>query len=152
MNHVTKAAVSVSEMTRMLSMSRARFYQLMKEGIFPKPVYDPSTKRPFFDEEAQQMCLEVRRRNCGVNGRPVMFYPSRSPTPAPVRRPASVKPKPSTQHVELIDSLACLGLTVTSQQIESALKECYPSGVADTDQGSVVRTLFLHLKRQEPRR
>lgn len=150
MNVVNKAAVSVSEMARMLSMSRARFYQLMNEGVFPKPQYEPSTNRPFFDEVAQQTCLDVRRRNCGVNGRPVMFYPARSTAPLP-KRPAKSKPlsKPTSQHDELIDSLAALGLVVTSQQVEAAIQECYPSGVADTCQGGVVRTLFLYLKRQD---
>ena len=147
MNAVTKAAVSVSEMARMCSMSRARFYQLINDGVFPKPEYEVSTSRPFYGEEAQTKCLEVRRRNLGINGRPVLFYPTRTTTS--VRRPPKSKPRLTTQHVEVIDSLACLGLSVTSQQVESAIRECYPSGLVD-DQGVVVRTLFLHLKRQNP--
>ncbi len=35
MNEVHKSAVSVSEMARMVGLSRARFYQLMTEGVFP---------------------------------------------------------------------------------------------------------------------
>ena len=37
------AAVSVSGVAKMLKISRARFYQLVKEGIFPAPVYDVRT-------------------------------------------------------------------------------------------------------------
>lgn len=145
MNTVTKAAVSVSEMARMVSMSRARFYQLINDGVFPKPEYEVSTSRPFYGEVAQQSCLEVRRRNQGINGRPVLFYPTRTTTT--VKRPTKSKPRPTNQHVDLIDSLACLGLSVSAQQVEKAITECFPGGLVD-DQGVVVRTLFLHLKRQ----
>ncbi len=146
MNTVTKAAVSVSEMARMVSMSRARFYQLIEQGVFPKPEYELSTSRPFYGEEAQTSCLDVRRRNLGINGRPVLFYPTRTMATA-VKRPSKTKPRPTNPHVDLIDSLACLGLPVSAQQVESAIRDCYPSGLVD-DQGVVVRTLFLHLKRQ----
>ena len=146
MNTFTKAAVSVSEMARMVSMSRARFYQLINDGVFPKPEYEVSTSRPFYGEVAQQSCLDVRRRNLGINGRPVLFYPTRT-TSSVVKRPPKSKPRPTNQHVELIDSLACLGLSVSAQQVESAIRECYPSGLVD-DQGVVVRTVFLHMKRQ----
>ena len=43
-------------------------------GVFPPPLYNIETKRPFFTEDMQEVCLEVRRRNCGINGKPVMFY------------------------------------------------------------------------------
>lgn len=148
MNAVTKAAVSVSEMARMVGLSRARFYQLMNEGIMPKPTIDPSICRPYFDELSQQSCLEVRRRNCGVNGKRVMFYPARTMTAKVAKKQSKPSTKLSKQHVELIESLASLGLTVTSQQVETALQESYPNGVADTDHGTIVRTLFLFIKRQ----
>ncbi len=41
-----KAAVTISEMARMCSLSRARFYQLIGSA-FPFPVYSVSTHRPF---------------------------------------------------------------------------------------------------------
>ena len=63
-----KQAVTVSEMARMVGLSRARFYQLIGSA-FPFPVYNVSTKRPFFDESLQTICLEVRRRNCGIDGK-----------------------------------------------------------------------------------
>lgn len=148
MNIVNKAAISVSEMARMLGMSRARFYQLMNDGVFPLPRYEVSTRRPFFDEEAQNCCLEVRRRNYGSNGRTVLFYPPRSAAPSKPR-PTKIKPKANSELVELIDSLSGLGLAVTAQQVEAVLRECYPNGIADTDKGEVIRTLFLSIKRQE---
>ena len=86
-----KAAVTVAEMARMCSLSRARFYQLIGTA-FPYPIYSVATKRPFFNEEAQKLCLEVRRRNCGVDGRPILFYARQHLTPTPKRKPVA-KPK-----------------------------------------------------------
>ena len=151
---VQKAAVSVSEMSRMVGLSRARFYQLLGEGVFPKPSQDPSTCRPFYDEEAQKSCLEVRRRNMGINGKVVIFYSGRHPLSRQSKKPAKpvAKPKPSNEFAEVIDSLACLGVSATAQQVESAVTECYPNGIQNLDSGEVVRTVFLNLKRQESRR
>ena len=81
-----KAVVTVSEMARMVGLSRARFYQLQKAGVFPMPVYDSVSGRPVYIQELQQVCLEVRRRSYGVNGQPVVFYARR----ARPRMPAGV--------------------------------------------------------------
>lgn len=150
MKEVQKAAVSVSQMSRDVGLSRARFYQLLGEGVFPQPSYDPDTKRPYYDEEGQQKCLDVKRRNVGVNGKVVIFYASRSAQPKPSPRPMA-KPKPTSQNSDLIDSLACLGVTATAQQVEAAVADCFPDGVKKLESGEVVRAIFLHLKRQESR-
>src|ERR1043166_9731973 len=75
MKEETKAVVTVSEMARMVGLSRARFYQLQKAGVFPAPAYQAG--RPVYTEEQQQVCLEVRRKHRGVNGEPVLFYARR---------------------------------------------------------------------------
>jgi hypothetical protein len=75
-----KTAVSISEMARIVGLSRQRFHQLIQAGVFPAPLYDIATRRPFYNEEMQQTCLEVRRRNCGINGKAVLFYSRRAVT------------------------------------------------------------------------
>ncbi len=137
----TKEAVSVAEMARMVGLSRARFYQLIGSA-FPYPVYDVYTRRPFFDQEAQRLCLEVRRRNCGIDGRPIMFYARHAPRPAPKGRPANVQ----NLNTELLDGLRSLGLAVTPGQVEAAVKMRFPKGVDGVDQGEVVRSVFIYLK------
>lgn len=52
----TKAAVSVSEMARMMGLSRSRFYQLIGSAL-PFPIYDVATRRPIYDQQLQQTCL-----------------------------------------------------------------------------------------------
>jgi hypothetical protein len=145
-----KAVVSVAEMARMVGLSRARFYQLIGSA-FPWPVYCIETKRPFYDELAQTMCLEVRRRNCGIDGRPIMFYARRLPTAPLVNRPRKLpaaRPK-HDGHADLIDALRGLGLTnVSTNQVTAAVNEAFPNGIADVDQSEIIRGVFVKIKRR----
>ena len=157
----TKAVVTVAEMARMVGLSRARFYQLIGTA-FPHPQYDVTTKRPLYVEQQQEVCLEVRRRNCGVDGKPILFYARRigagaprasatasttasASTPAPRSRPMKPPEDP------VVASIKALGLTsVTAAEVRAAVKETYSSGVNGIDQGEVVRAVFLRLKRRNP--
>jgi hypothetical protein len=142
----TKAAVSITEMARMVGLSRARFYQLQKAGFFPKPERDAESGRPFYTEKLQQVCLDVRSRNLGVNGKTIVFY-SRRPPLAPARPRKA--PNRQAQHADLINSLQALGLTsVTPAQMTAAVKELYPRGTSGVDEAEVVRSVFLQLRRQ----
>jgi hypothetical protein len=145
----TKAVVSVAEMARMCGLSRARFYQLVEAGVFPSPLYRIETRRPFFTQEMQETCLEVRRRNCGINGRPVLFY-ARRITPSPITK-AKRTPTPKTsKHADLIEGLHALGLTtVTASQVEAAIQQTFPRGKVGIDDETVLRTVFLFVKRQD---
>ncbi len=141
-----KMAVTVAEMARMVGLSRARFYQLQKVGVFPPPKMDEAKKRPFYDQEAQKVCLEVRRKNCGVNGQVVLFYARRHGIAPP--RKAKVVPKKQPQ-AELVEAIKALGLAVTATEVSAAVAQLYPGGTAGTDEGEVIRAVFLHLKRQD---
>ena len=121
MNEQTKAVVTVSAMARMCGLSRARFYQLQKAGVFPAPVYQDG--RPVYLEDQQQVCLEVRRKNRGVNGKPVLFYARRAIEPA--KKIPKAKPTPKNKDIPaLLDGLNSLGLTTaTAAQVEQVTKE-----------------------------
>jgi predicted DNA-binding transcriptional regulator AlpA len=142
-----KIAVTVAEMARMVGLSRARFYQLMKQAVFPAPKQNPSTKRPFYDQELQQVCLEVRRRNQGINGQVVLFY-SRRQEIAPTRSQTKKSKAVPKEKNELVESLRSLGLTVTAAEVDQAMKEKFPGGASGKDEGEVIRAIFLHLKRR----
>ncbi len=144
----TKAVVSVAEMARMIGLSRQRLYQLMG-GAFPWPLYDIATKRPFYPEELQQVCLEVRRRNCGIDGKPVLFYATGHRKQQQKPRQKTKRPAQKKEFGGIIDGLTALGLSaVSNDQVATAIKELFPSGIADHDQAEVLRAVFLHLKRQ----
>ena len=143
----TKAAVTVAEMARMCGLSRARFYQLMG-SVFPEPSRSSETGRPFYTEAQQRVCLDVRRRNCGINGQPILFYTKGTTPTAP--KPRSKKSRPKTpQHTELVEAVRSLGLTsANASQVNVALKEACPDGADNMDQGEVIRAVFIHLQRQ----
>jgi len=148
----TKAAVTVTEMARMVGLTPQRFHQLIGTA-FPYPVYRLETRRPFFNEELQQVCLEVRRRNFGVNGKPVLFYSKghkvEQPVelPRPVKRPAKKMPKDDCS--EILAAVRGLGLvTVTTDQVTAAMRGAFPNGVNGTEQGQVIRSVFLQLKQK----
>ena len=149
---MSKTAVSVAEMARLVGLSRARFYQLMNEGVFPSPVYDVATRRPYFTAEMQHICLEVRKKNCGMNGRPILFYCPRHPlgqASRPIKK-TKVVPKQNNQYVELLDALRSLGLeSITAAQVEPVVKELFPGGIQNLETGEVIRSVFLRLKRRD---
>ena len=60
---------------------------------FPEPSRDDETGRPFYDEEQQVVCLEVRRRNCGVDGKPILFYARRGGAESDEWQPSKAKAK-----------------------------------------------------------
>jgi hypothetical protein len=145
----TKAVVTIAEMARMLGLSRARFYQLIGTA-FPYPVYDVRTRRPFYAEDQQRVCLEVRKRNCGIDGKPILFYARRGGAPSSLtRKPIKPKSKPSKEHVAIVEAVRALGLvSATADQVGSAIKILFPRGVESADQGEVIRGVFVHLQRQ----
>ena len=152
-----KAIVSVSEMARLVGLSRSRFYSLVRAGFLPYPVYQLQNRRPGYVEEQQQLCFEVKSRNRGINGRAVLFYArnkvgqSQCPRPQPSKN--KLKPRPrSSPHVDLIEQLKQLGMDATTNQIESSMASCFPDGTDnsdDIDDGEILRAVFRHLKRQD---
>lgn len=142
-----EAVVSVRRMAELCQLSRSRFYDLVGGGVFPEPVQHPSSKRPMFDRQLQEKCLEIRRTGIGANGQPVLFNrkPKKAdlPTAKTVR---SSKREPNPDIETLVDALKWLGLTTNPQHVSEAVAALFPAGIAGLDQGDVIRKVFLHLQ------
>jgi hypothetical protein len=138
-----KSVVTVSEMSDLCQLSRSRFYDLIEAGVFPKPVHHPSSKRPMYDRDMQEKCLEIRETGIGMNGQPVLFNRKPKKGPPPQRKKAEER-KPD--HTDLLDALKELGLTTTAQAVNEAVAALYPNGLTGIDQGDLVRKVFLHLQ------
>lgn len=155
-NEPTKTVVTVSEMAQMVGLSRSRFYQLMKAGVFPPPVYGMFDRRAHYVEAMQRVCLQVRRQNCGINGQPVFFYAHRiggtSPSSArPQKKVATSRIGGATEgdrYGTIFIGVLGLGLDVTAEQVTAAVNAEYPSGVAQVTEAEVIRHVFLRLKRR----
>lgn len=146
MSEQFKHAVTVAEMARMIGLSRSRFYQLIGTA-FPPPCRDEAGK-PFYNEEQQRTILEVRRRNCGIDGKPVLFYaPRHSMTPPAPRRPAKSK-QGTGENGEIVEGVKALGMTITAAQVDAAIKELFPSGTKEVDPGEIIRQVFLYQRRK----
>lgn len=156
-NAKTKAAVSVTEMARMVGLSRARFYQLQRSGVFPPPVYDVTTRRPLYTEEQQQTCLEVRRKNRGINGQPLLFYSQRNARSAAAptgqkrnRSRQKTVAKSTGTNARIVEGLKALGLSDPKPaQVEAAVQELFPEGAANVNDSEVIRAVFLYLQRRD---
>ena len=138
----TKAVVSSVEMAGLCLLSRSRFFALVKDGVFPRPIRTESCKRPVYDLELQQKCLDIRRTGIGLNG-PVLFN-RKSKTLG-----KKARPRLTNEHTDLIDALKSLGLQTTAESVDGALRELFPSGWADVDEGQRVRQVFLHLQKKK---
>jgi hypothetical protein len=148
-----KAVCSVSELAQALGLSRARFYQLVRLGFFPSPIYDLRTKRPYYPQELQQICHEVRRTNIGHNGLPILFYGSRQKdVPSPPNSPYSAtKPKVpplNPLYRELAGALGNMGLQgISPEQVQEAVRTLHlEAKIHDLDSGILIRELYRHLK------
>jgi len=144
--------MSVTEMARTVGLSRQRFHQLIGT-TFPRPVYDVCTRRPLYTAEQQAVCIEVRRRNCGIDGRPVMFYAARGGASALARKQSKrgpAKPKASATDGPIVEGVRALGHTrASAAQVEHAVGELFPAGTADVAQGEVIRRVFVQLMRRD---
>lgn len=150
--HADRSVISVSEMARMVGLSRSRFYQLVGTA-FPQPERDPETGRPYYGAEQQAICLDVRRRNCGIDGKPILFYsrrPAATGTPGRKhRQPKPSAPKSANCFVAILDGVRALGLaSATERQIEGAMRELFPSGTTNVEPEEVIRAVFVALMRQ----
>lgn len=142
-NIVTKSAVSVTEMARMVGLSRARFYQLVRRGTFPPADQDTVTGRPCYFEEKQRQVLEVRRRNCGVDGTPILFYSRRRDLGQVKAPPRPTKPKAkANNHADLIHCLEQVKVSMTTAQVEATLKELFPAGTEGIELGTIVEAII----------
>ena len=139
---LSKQIVSITDISKILNLSRARFYQLLAQGFFPKPLYDDRSKRPYYDLALQQKCLECRQSGIGIDNSYMLFYSSRKKET--VSHLGKKKIDPVIK--ELTETLETMGLDITVKQVQRAISELYPEGVGDQEQGVVIRELFRHLK------
>jgi hypothetical protein len=137
---VLKPIISVTEMAKILNLSRARFYQLLVQGIFPQPIYDIRTHRPLYDARLQVACLGVRETGIGANNQYILFYsPRKKETKARISKPTK---KINALHAEFAETLNSMGLSCSAKNVSTAISELYPDGVGDVDHGVVIRDLF----------
>ena len=143
-----KAVCSVTELAGILGLSRTRFYQLQRMGVFPMPVFCIRTKRPFYPLDLQKKCIEIRKTGIACNGQPILFYGDRkSHNKASCKLSESEKGgKNQQKYEELTDTLKRMGLSVSCKAVKNAIDALFPEGLQQhSDEGQTVRDLFRYL-------
>lgn len=141
---INKPIVSIAEICQMIDLSRARYYQLVNSGFFPKPKHDERSGRPYYDATLQKQIMESRLTGIGADGSYLLFYSSRKKVRVSQVRQKKVDP----QVRELTDTLESMGLETTSLEVQEALSELFPDS-AEQDQGLIIRELYRHLKQKK---
>ena len=129
----------------MLQLSRARYYQLLNSGFFPKPKYDKRSSRPYYDIELQKKILECRQSGIGIDGSFMLFYSPRKKEN--VTNMERKKIDPATK--ELGEILESMGIETAFNEVQKALDKLYPDGTEGIDQGLVTRELFRYFKQKK---
>ena len=142
-----RAAVTVSQMARMLNLSRARFYELIHRGVFLAPVYSTANRRPLYTADMQQRNLDVRRSQRGINDEYVMFYERQSPSRVERSTRSTGRSKGNNgKRTGLIHGLRSLGMEATAEQIDEAMGVCFPDGSEGMNESEVLRVVYRHLR------
>jgi hypothetical protein len=127
---------TVSQVAKRLKLSRARFYQLLDQGVFPPPVYCCRSRKPLYTTGLLTQCRIVRKTGVGINGQLVRFNAMR-------------KRRPNTVPKKLTTALRGLGLSVTPGQVSKGIHQL---GLKIRDEkaidGDAIRKLFNHLNQE----
>lgn len=148
----SKSAVSVSEMAELCGFSRSRWYELLDAQVFPPPVVLVPNKRPIYGRELIDTCLQIKQTGIGLNGMPVIFNRKLKKT-RPVKSQSKEIQKLGSSNSELapiLDAIKSLGLNISAQAVADAVTSLFPNGIANQDQGEVIRKIFLFLQGKRP--
>jgi hypothetical protein len=136
-----KPIISVSAACQLVGLSRARFYQLLEQGIFPQPLYHVKTKRPYYNRDLQLRLLEIRDTGLGDNGDFIIFYSPRKKK----NRGKKIKMEHSVLD-DYAETLSSMGIFCNSKELSAALKKLFPDGVSAVEEGIIIRELFRYFK------
>ena len=123
-NNYIPTIVGMSQMAKLLHLSRSRLYQLIDAGILVPPAHLLSNKRPIYTREMALRNLEAKHNNTGINGQIVMFYTARNVVHSVNKtiRKSEVKvqnKEPKNKYQSFIDDLESLGLEdVSAETVE----------------------------------
>ena len=127
--------VTATEMSAILGVSKTRLYGLIRAGILPAPIRNPANNRGFWTSELTEVCRQVLQTRVGVNGQPY--------TPNKKRKRGGATTDERRGYESLIASLSALGLSVTTEQVETVVKTL-PDGLEEKE---VIKQVFLRLRR-----
>jgi hypothetical protein len=140
-----KPVCSISYLCQnIVGLSRAQFYNLPRDEIFPDAKTDEKTGRKYFTLDQQKECYNIRTSGISHKGEFYLFYEPRSTAPSSPKKKSTSKA--DAKSTELADTLTHMGLEADACQVSEALKSIYPEGHSKIDDGLLIRELFRYLK------
>ena len=144
------AYMSVAAHVRQLEMSRGRFYELVAEGFFLRPIFLTANRRPAYTADMAERNVLAKTAGIGLNGEPRVFNRRHNGEQVERRRGRSNgRRRQSDGHLgHLVASLRSLGVeAVSDEQVAQVVTELFPEGTGECDDGDVIRAVFRHLRR-----
>ncbi len=134
----------------MCGLSRARFYDLIRDGVMPWPTYCIYTRKPMYLADAAALCIRVKETNTGIDGRYVIFYARREhaagTSPVAATR-AAQRPAPiDALTQEMIETLRAMGVRQGQTEVVAAINARCPSGVTEVCFETDLRAVFDRLR------
>lgn len=140
-----KPVCSISYLCQnIVGLSRAQFYNLQRDKVFPAALSDQKTGRKYFTLEQQKECYTIRTSGISNSGKFYLFYEPRSSVSPSQQKKTT--PKTDPKITELADTLNHMGIEVTAEQVAEALKSIYPEGYDTIEDGLLIRQLYRFLK------
>ena len=142
--------MSINQLCSLMSISRARYYQILAEGLLHPPLYSDSN-RPYFTRELALENIAVKKNNIGINGKICIFY---NCSPSILRQKITTKRKNirakllTKTLILLKDFLALVLMEFLTLKYEAALKKCFPNGVGNVEEGEILRQVYCLIKEQ----
>ena len=138
--HTNSSSIyTVIQVAERLTLSRARFYQLLDLGVFPPPVYCCRSRKPLYTADLLAQCHTIRRTGIGINGQLHRFNTK--------RKCKRSEPNPMPQKLTTI--LKRLGLSVKPGQVSKAIQH-FRMRIPDEKaiDGDIIRKLFNYLNQE----
>jgi len=140
-----KPVCSISYLCQnIVGLSRAQFYNLQRDKVFPPAQTDQKTGRKYFTLEQQKECYTIRISGISNSGKFYLFYELRSSISHSPQKKTTPPRDPKT--AELVDTLNHMGLEVDDVKVTEALKSIYPEGYDKIEDGLLIRQLYRILK------
>jgi hypothetical protein len=132
--------MTATELGATIGLSRARIYQLIRQGRFPAPQKGEHSSRSFFSAESVKIVLRIKADGIALDGMPIVFNRVNKQ-----RMKAEVRSQLQCPINPLLEYLEGLGLTVTASELDRALAALYPGGWQTHPQEEVVARVYQTL-------
>ncbi|AQT68702.1 hypothetical protein STSP2_01874 [Anaerohalosphaera lusitana] len=142
-----KEKYSVSKTAKLLGFSRARFYELLDQGVFPRPFRDPANNRPYYDNELVQKCQAIKETCVDIEGRPVVFYKNKKTTTSEDSKDA--KKELSNRHTEIYHIVKAMGVECSYAQFAEVCNQLLPNRGDDISRAAAIKNIYRHLCRNK---